>query len=228
MTFLPSQSTRDALNIDTLERAIAFAAPLLMAANQDLLNSYIGADHPYYKAIEMAIEQDKFLSGLLRIKAGIPINKINFLQAGLGILDAILEFSPYVNILNIPTPLTSAASNVTNHFYPMPGTPSNVDSLEKYFVWASLLWRESIGQTANSIPVSTWIQLGLGGPIVQQQAPALSESEKYTREATIQLDLNGDYPRIVVEITLPVASAPLAKNQGLLDAVIAVGSVPPY
>lgn len=139
MTILATKRERDALGIDTFERAFVYAALLLRAANTAPLPSEASL---YRNSVRIVLDLDNIgvngLEPLVIIQATIPyISQV-----------ALKSAANFVENLDIygasnPNPFTAASPPTNPNRYPITTEPEWVNTLEKYLAWAgsSLLLR---------------------------------------------------------------------------------------
>lgn len=131
MTTLISRADRDLLNVDTIERAIAYAAFSLRLTNQ---NNFQSSD-PFYDAVRIVVDKTSIVTSTLNIEAKLYYDQTNYLLTGGDLLESIVPFST----LNA-APLSLDLAPSTNVFYILPDEPSIVNTLEKYLLWTSHLF----------------------------------------------------------------------------------------
>lgn len=135
MTTLPPIADRNALNIDTHERALTFAAFLLRKANTTL------TDTKYKNAVRVTTSEaqntDLSITAKVIIEAKLPYNSQSALGYGGNFIENILTFSPLNPNPLLTEPLTSNGTNLGDD-------PDFVINLEKYFAFQALQWQRAI------------------------------------------------------------------------------------
>ena len=133
MQLIPKES-RDQFGIDTFERAIIFSLQQIKQANELLEQN----DKTPLSNLDYFIENKQDTNGLkstLTIKAKIPYDRSEFNQRSGDYLQSIQDIS--TNSVDYKGDnLTATADNTAI----IPPEPEFVDTVEKYFVWASSSW----------------------------------------------------------------------------------------
>lgn len=146
MTSLVIRSTRQNLNIDTLERGIILALLLLRnAANAE------GKEGSYFNAVRISTSvrqvQDETIA-VLNASAKLPYQSNLALLGGMNLfrhlktissLNVAPSFRPLTPIVNAP---------------PLPYEPPTIDTLEKYLFWATKILGASLYPTSNLVKIN--------------------------------------------------------------------------
>jgi hypothetical protein len=135
MTTLPIIADRNALNIDTHERALVYSALLLRKANTTL------TDTKYKNAVRVTTSEtqntDLSITAKVIIEAKIPYNSQSALGYGGNFIENLISFSPVNPSFLLTEPLTSNNTNLGDD-------PEFVINLEKYFAFHALQWQKAI------------------------------------------------------------------------------------
>lgn len=118
MTILPDKTTRDNLNIDTIDRGIAYSAHLLRSVTNDVI------DFSYNVTLV-----DENPTGNLGIRATLNYDPISHFSSGSDYLQGLLT-NVADNPVELFAPMLPADGGVA-----IPPDDSRVISLEHYLVW---------------------------------------------------------------------------------------------
>jgi hypothetical protein len=121
--------------ITSYERAIVFSAMLLGAG--DLIDNYQAVS-----ITELLDTQSLPIKALLLVKIAIPFKKEESYRSFGGFIKNILEIN-----LNNPYPLLIANSDISGwnyDKYPLPSTPSWIDTFEEFFYWLITNYQEKL------------------------------------------------------------------------------------
>jgi hypothetical protein len=231
MVSLPGISIREALGIDTLERACAFAAMVMKATIDDKDNPQaIWVPERYQGAIQAGA-----LDRRLMISVALHFDPVRSMRLGGNFIDTIHEFST-VDPIILFDPLPPTPDNTL----PLPATPNYVDSLEKYFAWASstlllyntkiipehnlqtLKWVWASGQPVGMIgdyPVQVLLDYldEQGNPFL---VPETIESKYKNLSVEHAFNLGEEpYPHVMVNLALPYNQDKLLEHGSMLAAL---------
>lgn len=135
MTILATKRERDALGIDTFERAFVYAALLLRAANTKPKVEGTSQD-PYHNAVRITLDLDNLgQSGVeptISIQSTIPYESYSSLRASANFFENLGSYSNTNS-----NPLTLAAPPTEGNIFPILGEPSWVNTLERYLAWTA-------------------------------------------------------------------------------------------
>ena len=134
----------EALNIDTVERAIVFAALALRAA-------IVGADNSNNQSREVTINSrvNRDNTVTLSITAYLLFNAYNFYGSGGNLVDNIIEFSTVENDLSVKLDFVVEPSNPINPV--IPDYPENtITTFEQYLLYYSLILFASLSEKRNN------------------------------------------------------------------------------
>ena len=147
MVALISKSDIQALNIDTVERAIVFSATILRA-------SLVGIDSSNNRATDVRISQNINKDGnFILIESSIPYDSFSFNKYGGNILRFINELSnATVAIdsidyrLSISSPSTPVIPDYDNSY---------IDSFERYLVYYAFILQATLGVRNEYVDIKT-------------------------------------------------------------------------
>lgn len=146
MTILESKSKRDALNIDTFERAILYSTILLRKSN--ITN--FPPNNQYYNAVGVAFSKASRTSGTINIRAKLAYNNQIALLKGENFLESI---EPYSQV--DPGSLLISPKLAPSNLYALPTEPADINNLEKYLLWLCYLFTTSLhSSNINLDPVN--------------------------------------------------------------------------
>lgn len=135
MTTLPPIADRNALNIDTHERALVYSALLLRKANQTL------TDNKYKNAVRVTTSEaqntDLSINARVIIEGKIPYDSQSALGYGGNFIENILSFSPVNPSFLLTEPLTSNNTNLGDD-------PVFITNLERYFAFHAIQWQKAM------------------------------------------------------------------------------------
>ncbi len=147
MVSLLSKSDIQALNIDTVERAIVFSCTVLRA-------SLVGTDNQNNKATDIRISQNINKDGnFILLESSIPYDSFSFNKFGGNLLRFINELSnATVAIdsidyrLNISSPSTPAIPDYDDSY---------IDSFERYLVYYAFILQATLGSKNEYVDIKT-------------------------------------------------------------------------
>ena len=147
MVSLLSKSDIQALNIDTVERAIVFASTVLRA-------SLVGTDNKNNKATDIRISQNISKDGnFILLESSIPYDSFSFNKFGGNLLRFINELSNAtvaIDSIDYRLSISSPSTPVIPDY-----DDSYIDSFERYLVYYAFILQATLGNRNEYVDIKT-------------------------------------------------------------------------
>ena len=147
MVSLLSKSDIQALNIDTVERAIVFSSTVLRA-------SLVGTDNKNNKATDIRISQNISKDGnFILLESSIPYDSFSFNKFGGNLLRFINELSTAtvaIDSIDYRLSISSPSTPVIPDY-----DDSYIDSFERYLVYYAFILQATLGSKNEYVDIKT-------------------------------------------------------------------------